>query len=1010
MPPGELMALAEQLAASGAQARAREWYEAWLAATTSPLAHIIRFNLAVLCGQLDDLPAAEAHYRAAIFAKPDFVQAWFNLGTVIERQGRKPQALVIWQSMVDHPLVAPDRERDMYLMVRNNMGRVCEDLREFRKAEQHLEASLCCDPDQPKVIQHWVHLRQKQCSWPVLSGLTAPDATELLKWTSPLAMLSATDDAGLQLATAQRFVKERVNLRVPDLSPKTPYTHERLRVAFLSSDFCLHAVSLLTVELFELLDRGKFEVWGFCWSREDGSDLRKRVIAAFDHFVSIKALGDEAAAMAIREAEIDILIDLQGITSGARPDILSYRPAPVQMTYLGFPGSTGHPCIDHVIGDRFLIPPEVTPYYSEKPAYIDKVFQCSDRKRPIGVLPTRAQCGLPENAFVYCSFNNNYKFTPEVFDCWLRILQQVPESVLWLLADNPWSQAALTERAASAGIDPVRLIFAPRVAPPDYLARYTAADLFLDTYPFNAGTTANDALWMGLPVLTRSGRPFASRMAGALLHAAGLDSLITHDLAAYEARAVELGRDREQARALRAHLGSLPARYALFDMPSFVAAFGAMLERVAGRLPTDFAATGQTPVSDRGGAAAPPETAPRDRPLLQPRRFRVLVRGWRGINHSYALVNQYQLAELARHPDVELMHEDLPTLADWRPTPGGSGLRDDLRALVEGVPAHDGRPVDACYTIASPPRLWSGSAKAQFSFLVTEFGPAPDAWGEAAPADFTAPGRHVVTPSNWARTKYIDCGMAAERIHVIPHGVDKARFRPLPRSQRDAARAQLGIAPHEFALLNIGGAFWNKGVDLLVRAFAELGRQHGHLRLILKDNRSLYGRSSDDIVTGVQAQYPDLLDAGTIGRMVSVPGTLDTDQLALLYNAADLYVSPYRAEGFNLPVIEAMACGLRVVVTAGGATDDFFLAQGGRTVAATRVAANESGLPVHGAFLEPDMAALVAAVAREIATPARSDVHTQVQGWDAVTDSLLNLLVDTAGHAEIKVPGLFRSL
>ena len=580
MPPGELMALGDQLSTSGAIAQSRALYEAWLEATASPLAHIIRFNLAVLCGQSEDWPAAEAHYRAAIFAKPDFVQAWFNLGTVLERQGRKPQALVIWQSMVDHPLVALDREREMYLMVRNNMGRICEEMRDFRQAEQHLEASLKCDPDQPKVIQHWVHLRQKQCTWPVFSGLGAPDAGELLKWTSPLAMLSASDDAGLQLATSQRFVKERVNLRVPDLSPKEPYRHDRLRIAFLSSDFCLHAVSLLTVELFELLDRTKFEVWGFCWSREDGSDLRKRVIAAFDHFVSVKTVSDEAAAMMIREAEIDVLIDLQGITSGARPNILSYRPAPIQMTYLGFPGSTGHPCIDYVIGDRFLIPPDVSPYYSEKPAYIDKVFQCSDRKRPIGPLPTRAQSGLPENAFVYCSFNNNYKFTPEVFGCWMRILQQVPESVLWLLADNQWSQAALTQRAAEAGIDPARLLFAPRLAPPDYLARYTAADLFLDTYPFNAGTTANDALWMGLPVLTMSGKPFASRMAGALLHAAGLDALITYDLADYEARAVALGRDRAAAKALRAHLSGLPARYALFDMPSFVAAFGVMLERV----------------------------------------------------------------------------------------------------------------------------------------------------------------------------------------------------------------------------------------------------------------------------------------------------------------------------------------------------------------------------------------------------------------------------------------------
>jgi len=932
---------------------------------------------------------------------------------VIERQGRKPQALVIWQSMIDHPLVSPDREREMYLMVRNNMGRLCEELREFSQAEQHLEASLRCDPDQPKVIQHWVHLRQKQCSWPVFAGLPAPDASELLKWTSPLAMLSASDDAGLQLATAQRFVKERVNLRVSDLSPKAPYRHGRLRVAFLSSDFCLHAVSLLTVELFELLDRSRFEVWGFCWSREDGSELRKRVIASFDHFVSIKTMSDEAAAMAIREAEIDILIDLQGITSGARPDILSYRPAPIQMTYLGFPGSTGHPCIDYVIGDRFLIPPDVSPYYSEKPAYIDKVFQCSDRKRPIGALPTRAQCGLPEDAFVYCSFNNNYKFTPQVFDCWLRILQQVPSSVLWLLADNQWSQAALTERARAAGIDTARLIFAPRVAPSDYLARYTAADLFLDTYPFNAGTTANDALWMGLPVLTLSGKPFASRMAGALLHAAGLDSLITYDLAAYETRAVALGQDRAAAKALRTHLSSLSARYALFDMPSFVAAFGAMLERVIGcsglsdKQSTSSASSAavatSSPVLDArvsGGEERPVEeleSLPKKTASAPGRRFRLLVRGWRGINHSYALVNQFQLAELARHPEIELMHEDLPMLSNWKAVPQGSGLRSELAARVERLKSYDGQRVDASYTIASPPTLWAGASKANFNFLVTEFGPDPATWPPGGAAAFTRGSQRVITPSEWARRKYVEAGMSPDRVSVIPHGVDQVIFRPLAVSDREAARAELGILKADFALLNVGGAFWNKGIDLLVRAFALLSREHPQLKLILKDNRSLYGRKSDDIVSDVQARYPGLVDEGVIGRILLVPGTLSTDQLARLYNAADLYVSPYRAEGFNLPVLEAMACGLRVAVTKGGATDDFFRPECGSLVAAQRISAAESPLPVHGDYLEPHMEALLTTLVAEIAAPRRHEAPKELLGWDAASNLLVEAMLGGAG-------------
>jgi predicted O-linked N-acetylglucosamine transferase (SPINDLY family) len=373
-----------------------------------------------------------------------------------------------------------------------------------------------------------------------------------------------------------------VNLRVPALAPGSGYRHAKLRIGFLSSDFCLHAVSLLTVELLELLDRERFELYGFCWSREDGSALRARVIKAFDRFVRIAGQDDATAAQLIREHEIDIVVDLQGITSGARPDILSWRPAPVQITYLGFPGPTGHPGIDYVIADHYLIPDAEKPFYTETPLYLP-VFQCSDRQRPVAALPSRQDCGLPEDAFVFCCFNNNYKFTPEMFGAWMRILVQTPGSVLWLLADNPWSKREVLARAAEHGVDPARLLFAPRVAPEQYLARYTAADLFLDAYPFNGGTTANDALWMGLPVLTRSGRTFASRMAGSLLTALDLPELITDTLAGYESRAVQIARDPALHAALRARLVAGRETSALFDMPRFVRDFGDALERIARR-------------------------------------------------------------------------------------------------------------------------------------------------------------------------------------------------------------------------------------------------------------------------------------------------------------------------------------------------------------------------------------------------------------------------------------------
>jgi predicted O-linked N-acetylglucosamine transferase (SPINDLY family) len=348
------------------------------------------------------------------------------------------------------------------------------------------------------------------------------------------------------------------------------YGHKKIRIGYCSSDFSLHPVSMLTVELFELHDRERFEIYGYCWSPEDGSALRQRVIAAMDHFTRIHQMGDAEAAERIRADEIDILIDLQGQTAGARANLLAYRPAPIQITYLGLPATTGLPSIDYVIADRFLIPESEVRHYSEKPLYMPDVYQVSDRKRVVGPKPTRESCGLPAQGFVFCSFNNSYKFTPEVFDVWMNILKRVPGSVFWLLADNLWAEDNLKLEAQARGVDLSRLVFAGRVSPENYLARYQVADLFLDSFPFNAGTTANDALWMGLPVLTCSGRSFASRMAGALLTAAGLPELITFNLPDYEEKAVWLATDLIECQRMALRLAEAQKGSPLFDTPLFV--------------------------------------------------------------------------------------------------------------------------------------------------------------------------------------------------------------------------------------------------------------------------------------------------------------------------------------------------------------------------------------------------------------------------------------------------------
>lgn len=558
-----------------------ELYRSWLSHCQSPINYIVQFNLGVALSSLNRLADAEQAYRAAIMQKPDFAQAWFNLGTMLERLARPQEALRVWQSILDERLTDTPELASLHSLVLNNQGRLLEELRQFDAAEAKLLASLSQNPAQPDVVQHWVHLRQKQCIWPTYVELPGLSMGDLLKYTSPLAMLSASDDPGLQLAAAVRFVRERVDFRQPVLAPASGYGHRKLRLGFLSSDFCLHAVSLLTVELFELLDRTQFELYGFCWTREDGSALRARVKQAFDQFIPIAHLDDGAAAQLIRQHEIDVLIDLHGLTAGARPNIVAQRPAPVQMTYLGFPGTTGLPGIDYVIADRYLIPEREKPFYSETPLYLPKVFQCSDRQRPVGAIPSRAQCQLPEQTFVFCCFNNNYKFTETVFASWMAILQQVPDSLLWLLADNPWAQSQMLRQAERYQIAPERLVFGGRLAPADYLARYRQADLFLDAYPFNAGTTANDALWMGLPVLTRSGRTFASRMAGSLLTALDLPELICESQAEYQQKAVALATERSRLHAIRQHLESARQASPLFDMPGFVKDFEQAIRSVA---------------------------------------------------------------------------------------------------------------------------------------------------------------------------------------------------------------------------------------------------------------------------------------------------------------------------------------------------------------------------------------------------------------------------------------------
>ncbi len=575
---------AGQLQAKGRSPLAAVLYQTWVARNESPLSQVAYFNLGAVLSNAGDLEGAKRAYQRAMELAPSFAQPHFNLGMVYEKLGQFDAAVAEWKWIVDHATGDESEQRTVRQMALNNLGRLQEVRRQLAEAHAWLTRSLEHDPNQPDVLHHWVFVRAKLCEWPVYAPLAGVDPQQMRDSTSALAMIALSDDPKTQLAAARRYAQRKLRNDLPTISQRRTYGHRRLRVAYLSSDFCLHPVALLTAELFELHNRDAFEIYGYCWTRDDGSAVRKRIIAAMDHFVRIDAMSDEEAAHRILADEIDILVDLHGQTLGARANLLAYRPAPIQITYLGLPATTGLDCIDYVIADRFLIPEDARDNYSETPIYMPDVYQVSDRKRPVAAIPTRKDCGLPQDKFVFCSFNNNFKYTPDVFAAWMSILRRVPDSVLWLLADNPWAEVNLRKQAEQHGLEPGRLLFAGRVAPDAYLARFAVADLFLDTYPFNAGTTANDALWMGLPVLTYSGRTFASRMAGSLLTCAGLEELITYNLHDYEEKAVALATAPEQCRRLRQSLCDAKANGPLFDTPRFVRNLEEQFKRLAADL------------------------------------------------------------------------------------------------------------------------------------------------------------------------------------------------------------------------------------------------------------------------------------------------------------------------------------------------------------------------------------------------------------------------------------------
>ena len=524
-----------------------------------------------------EFAAAETLIEEALKLAPESAELWSNLGTLQVSLKRREAALTSFTRALQ---LKPDS-----LGAVANRANILFELQRFADALPEYTRLVSANAGLPYALGNLVFCKLQCCDWRDLDSWRQRMTVALAngeRAVPPVLSLAFLDAPQDQLRAAGIVTRDRVPRATP-LWNGERYRHDRVRVAYLSADFHAHATAVLTAGLFEHHDKARFETTGISFGPDDASPMRRRVEKSFDRFVGASAKTDTEIAHLIRELEIDIAVDLKGYTSDARPAVLARRAAPVQVNFLGFPGTMGAPFIDYLLADRIIVPEEHKPFYSEQVVWLPDTYQPNDRSREAGAPTSRVSAGLPESGFVFCCFNNIYKIQPAVFDAWMRMLRDIPSSVLWLLADNPNSISNLKSEAAARRMDPGRLVFAPRTTLPNHLARHALADICLDTLPYNAHTTASDALWMDVPFVTCAGGTFAGRVAASLLHAIGLPELVTSSLADYEALALHLARDAAALAAIKAKLRANRDAMPLFDIQRFTrhleAAYLTMHER-----------------------------------------------------------------------------------------------------------------------------------------------------------------------------------------------------------------------------------------------------------------------------------------------------------------------------------------------------------------------------------------------------------------------------------------------
>ncbi len=527
-------------------------------------------------------------YEKAISINPNYAEAYHNLGLVLHELKRYEQAVLSY----DKALAINQNYAEAYL----SRGNSSLELKRYEEAVVSYDNAIALNPDGAFWFGERLYTKMRMCDWSNFEDYSHQLASKIKlykKAVTPFIVLAIVDSLSLQQKAALIYVKDKCSTIIPlQVIPKRN-RHDKIRIGYYSADFQHHATAYLMADLFERHDKSRFEFYAFSFGPDRPEDvMRKRVVAAFDKFIDVRTKSDKEVVLLSRELAIDIAIDLKGFTQDSRTGIFGLRAAPIQVNYLGYPGTMGAEYIDYIIADTTLIPEQSQQFYTEKIIYLPHSYQVNDTKRLIAEKElSREELGLPATGFVFCCFNNNYKITPNTFDCWMRILMQVEGSVLWLYEDNPKAGSNLQREAKERGINPERLIFAKRMHLADHLARHRVADLFLDTLPCNAHTTASDALWAGLPVITCMGEAFASRVAASLLNAIDLPELITSTQDAYEALAIELANNPDKLHNIKQKLERNRLTTPLFDTELFTRhieeAYITIYERYQADLPPD---------------------------------------------------------------------------------------------------------------------------------------------------------------------------------------------------------------------------------------------------------------------------------------------------------------------------------------------------------------------------------------------------------------------------------------